>query len=83
MKAKKYKLALHNFQDFTSEVVKILKAVRIHNKDKIRTIEKKSLAKLLNKCPTNNEESSTINNLARILVFGLFFDLFAYFLVKK
>ena len=47
LKAKKYKLALHNFQDFTSEVVKILKAVRIHNKDKIRTIEKKALPNCL------------------------------------
>ena len=82
--AKKYNLANHNCQDFAAEVVRILKAVRIHDKDKIRIIEKKALPNCLINALTNNKQSSTINTLGRIPVFGLFFDLFvAGFLVKK
>ena len=55
-KAKKYNLASHNCQDFAAEVVKILKAVRIHDKDKIRMLEKKALPNCLINALTNNEE---------------------------
>ena len=38
--ARKYELSSHNCQDFAAELVKILKAVRINEKDKIRINEK-------------------------------------------
>ena len=81
--AKKYNLSSHNCQDFAAEVVKILKAVRINEKDKIR-INEKALPNCLINALTNNEESFTINTLGRIPVFGLLFDvLVANKLVKK
>ena len=81
--AKKYNLSSHNCQDFAAEVVKILKAVRINEKDKIR-INEKALPNCLINALTNNEESFTINTLGRIPVFGLLFDvLVANNLVKK
>ena len=82
--ARKYNLASHNCQDFAAEVVKILKAVRINEKDKIRINEKKALPNCLIKALTKNEESFTINTLGRIPVFGLIFDIFiAKRLIKK
>ena len=82
--AKKYNLSSHNCQDFAAEVVKILKAVRMNEKDKIRINEKKALPNCLINALTNNEESFTINTLGRIPVFGLLFDVFvAKNLVKK
>ena len=75
--AKKYNLSSHNCQDFAAEVVKILKAVRMNEKDKIRINEKKALPNCLINALNNNEERSTINILGRIPVFGLFFDIFA------
>ena len=56
----------------------------MNEKDKIRINEKKALPNCLIKALTNNEESSTINTLGRIPIFGLFFDVFvANSLVKK
>ena len=82
--AKNYNLSSHNCQDFAAEVVKILKAVRMNEKDKIRINEKKALPNCLINALTNNEESFTINTLGRIPVFGLLFDVFvAKNLVKK
>lgn len=75
--ARKYNLSSHNCQDFAAELVKILNAVRINEKDKIRINEKKALPNCLINALTNNEESSTINTLGRIPIFGLFFDIFA------
>ncbi len=51
LERKKFNLSLHNCQGFEDEAVKIFKAVRIHNKNNIGTIEEKSLAKFLNKYP--------------------------------
>ena len=45
-------------------------------KDKIRINEKKALPNCLINALTNNEENCTINNLGRIPIFGLFFDVF-------
>lgn len=82
--ARKYNLASHNCQDFAAEVVKILEAVRINEKDKIRINEKKALPNCLIKALNKNEESFTINTLGRIPVFGLIFDVFvAKRLIKK
>ena len=74
--ARKYNLSSHNCQDFAAEVVKILGAVRMNEKDKIRINEKKALPNCLINALTNNEEYFIINTLGRIPVFGLFFDLF-------
>ena len=41
--ANNYNLFRHNCQDFTAEIIKVTKAIRIHNKNKIRTYEKLNL----------------------------------------
>ena len=75
-KTRKYNLLNHNCQDFAADVIKILKATRIFEKDKIRMNEKNALPNCLINALTKNEETSTINILGRIPIFGLFFDLF-------
>ena len=79
--AKQYNLLSHNCQDFGAEIVKILKSIRINEKDKIRMREKMILPNCLINALSENENSSTINTIGKIPVFGLFFDLFAF--IKK
>ena len=82
--AKSYSLLNNNCQDFGAEIVRILKAKRINEEDKIRINEKKALPNCLIEALTKNEESFTINTLGRIPVFGLIFDIFvAKRLIKK
>ena len=73
--AKKYNVATHNCQDFATEIIKILKAVRKNEVDKVRTNEKLFLPNSLIKALWHNEDLSLVNTLGRIPVFGLFYDL--------
>ena len=75
--AKNYNVANHNCQDFASEVIKILKAIRIHDKDKVRTMEKYLLPNCIISALWDNEELSAINSIGRIPIIGFGFDFFA------
>jgi hypothetical protein len=79
--AKKYNLTTHNCQTFGAEVLKLLKAVRINERDKIRTREKMLLPNCMIKVLWDNEDLSVINTIGRIPVVGLFFDAFSGFFV--
>ena len=81
--AKKYNLASHNCQTFGAEVLKILKAVRINERDKIRIREKMILPNCMIKVLWDNEDLSAINTVGRIPVVGLLFDPFAAIFVKN
>ena len=73
--AKKYNVASHNSQNFGAEIIKLLKAVRIHEFDKIRANEKLFLPNCIIRALWNNEDLSLTNSLGRIPIFGLFHDL--------
>ena len=81
--AKSYNLATHICQTFGAEVIKILKAVRKNDYDKIRTREKMILPNCMIKALWDNEELSTLNTLGRVPVLGLAVDAFASIFVKK
>ena len=72
--AKNYNLLNHNCQDFGAEIIRILKAIRINEKDKIRTREKWLLPNCLIKALSENEDLSKINIFGKIPVIGLIFD---------
>ena len=72
--AKDYNLVFHNCQDFAVEVIKILKAVRKNEFDKIRTFEKNTLPGCIANQLWRNEKLSIRNTLGRIPIFGLFYD---------
>ena len=74
--AKKYNLATHNCQHFAAEVIKILKATRIYDIDKVRTREKEKLPNCIISTLWDNEPLSKINTLGRIPIFGTFYDIF-------
>ena len=54
-----YNVVNHNCQTFASEIIKILKAVRIHDSDKIRTNEKQILPNCIISALWDNEALST------------------------
>ena len=54
--AEKYNVMLHNCQTFTAEVVKILKAIRIHETDKVRVNEKFLLPNCIISALWHNED---------------------------
>ena len=83
MGRKSYNLASHNCQTFGAEVIKILKAVRTNEYDKIRTREKMILPNCMIKALWDNEELSALNTLGRVPVFGLAVDAFASIFAKK
>ena len=72
--ANNYNAFLHNCQDFAANVIKITKAVRIHNFDKIRSVEKLKLPGCIISQLWENEKLSTINTIGRIPIVGLLFD---------
>ena len=80
--AKKYNVVTHNCQTFAAEVIKILKAIRINEHDKIRTNEKFLLPNCIIKELWHNEDLSLNNTLGRIPIFGFFYDI-GYNLVKN
>ena len=74
--ANKYNFITHNCQHFSAEVIKILKAERMFDKDKVRMREKEILPNCIIKNLWENEKLSTINTIGRIPVIGLFYDLY-------
>ena len=81
--AKQYNLLSHNCQTFGAEVIKILKAVRVNDFNKIRSFEKTALPGCVIKVLWDNEELSIVNTLGRVPVFGLVFDTFSLFIANK
>ena len=75
--AKKYNVLTHNCQDFGAEIIKILKATRKYDKDKIRTNEKMILPNCIISALWDNEDLSLINTMGRIPIIGMGFDIFA------
>lgn len=73
--ADNFEVATHNSQIFAAEIIKIFKAIRKHEYDKIRKNEKLALPNCLIKVLWNNEDLSVTNTLGRIPIFGLFHDL--------
>ena len=81
--AKNYNLVSHNCQTFGAEVIKILKAVRVNEEDKIRTNEKMILPNCMIKVLWDNENLSVVNTIGRIPVVGLGFDVLAGIFFRK
>jgi hypothetical protein len=74
--AQSYNVALHNCQSFAAKIIKILKAIRINENDKIRTIEKASLPNCIISALWDNEKLSFTNTMGRIPIIGLYYDIF-------
>ena len=77
--ANHYNVFFHNCQDFAANVIKITKAVRIHDFDKIRLIEKLNLPGCIISQLWENEKLSAINTLGRIPIVGILFDIIIFF----
>ena len=77
--AKNYIINYHDCQSFASEIIKILKAVRKNEEDKIRCIEKVELPDCIIRSLWKNEPLSLLNTLGRIPIFGFFHDLYKSF----
>ena len=73
--AKSYNWASHNCQHFAAEIIKILKAERLNDLDKIRTVEKLTLPNCIISALWDNEELSFVNTMGRIPLVGLIYDL--------
>lgn len=73
-KAKNYCVLSNNCQEFAAEIIRILKAVRINEKTKIRTIEKMILPNKLISSLWDNEDWSLPNTIGRIPLIGLLYD---------
>ena len=74
--AKNYNVLSHNCQHFAAKVIKILKAVRKNERDKIRVQEKMNLPDCIIKELWHNEPLSLTNTLGRIPILGFFHDCF-------
>ena len=72
--ASEYNVVSNNCQHFGAEIVKILKATRIHDSDKVRSREKSLLPNCIISALWDNEEWSAINTVGRIPVIGLLYD---------
>ena len=73
--SKKYDPINHNCQDFATEIIKILEAIRINLKDKLRINETYFLPNCIISALWDNEQLSLINTIGRIPFIGLYFDL--------
>ena len=73
--AEKYNVLTHNCQIFAAEIIKILKATRKNEKDKIRIVEKITLPGCIINALWHNEDLSLTNTLGRIPLFGFYHDL--------
>lgn len=80
--ANKYNVVTHNCQTFAAEIIKILKAIRINDRDKVRWTEKRMLPNCIISALWNNEDLSAINTIGRIPIFGYVFDIFASKIIK-
>lgn len=74
--AQSYNVVSHNCQSFAAKIIKILKAIRINEKDKIRSLEKFSLPNCIISALWDNEKLSFTNTMGRIPIIGLYYDLF-------
>ena len=74
--AKNYNVITHNCQHFAAEIIKLLKATRKYDNDKIRSIEKSCLPNCIISALWDNEKLSFTNTMGRIPIFGLFYDLY-------
>jgi len=75
-KAKKYNVIYNNCQDFAAKIIKLLKATRKNDNDKIRTIEKLCLPNCIISALWDNEQLSFTNTVGRIPLVGPFYDLY-------
>lgn len=82
-KAGNYNLAHHNCQNFAAEVIKILKAVRKNDFDKIRSREKLILPNCIISNLWDNEKHSWMKTIGRIPLLGPIHDIYFYFHLKK
>ena len=57
---------LYNCQIFSAEEFKMLKAIRIHETDKVKVTEKFLFTKLYNQALWHNEDLSLTNTLGRL-----------------
>ena len=73
--SKEYNPIIHNCQDFATEIIKILEAIRINKKDKLRTNETYFLPNCIISALWDNEQLSLINTIGRIPFIGLYFYL--------
>ena len=80
--ANEYNVITHNCQKFAAEVIKILQAIRINDRDKIRRQEKRILPNCIISALWDNEDLSAINTIGRIPILELIFDTFASNIVK-
>ena len=78
-KASNYKVTHHNCQAFAAEIIKILKAKRINEKDKIRLNEKNILPNCIISNLWDNEKLSVRKTIGRIPIIGLLYDLYLKF----
>ena len=81
--AKKYNIMRSNCQKFGAKIIKILKATRMNERDKIRIKEKMILPNSLIEVLSHNEKSSIINNIGKIPIIGLLFDIGALSFLKN
>ena len=77
--SKNYNVITHNCQKFAAEIIKILKAVRIKEEDKLRCMEKLMLPNCIISALWHNEELSFTNTMGRIPIFGFFYDTYKAF----
>ena len=75
--AEKYNVATHNCQKFAAEIIKILKAIRKHERDKVRSNEKEKLPNCIISALWDNEDLSAVNTIGRIPIVGFFYDIYA------
>lgn len=73
--ASNYNFSSQNCQKFAAKVIKILKAVRKYEKDKIRMFEKMVLPNCVIGALWDNEELSFSNTMGRIPIVGIIHDL--------
>jgi hypothetical protein len=69
-----YNILSHNCQHFVAKIIEILKAVRINEKDKIRSYEKLILPNCIISALWDNEKLSVTNTIGRIPIIGFFYD---------
>ena len=74
--AQAYNVLTHNCQNFGAEIIKLLKAVRVDERYRVRTREKMIIPNCMINAFWENEEWSLTNTLGRIPIFGAFYDVF-------
>lgn len=78
-----YNVFNHNCQTFVAEIIRIVKAVRINDYDKVRWVEKRKLPNCIISALWDNEDLSAINTIGRIPIIGYLFDSIASKVIQK